>query len=232
MLSSPQKAQDSIERAALEPLQLRRYHRRPLNSYSDKMPRSKRNRPGEFSCPFFLPIQCYLNPRNRENKSPLLETHAVTLSKTKKKGREHKEVIVKSIRQALEDYCSAYAFTFENMRNQKLKELREQLQPNSRFKLYFFILCLLCGILVAQYNVLADFFLDRTKSCKFLWAARQRMRLSLPFTSFPRYGTILSSCQKVFSINSGRFQQFLRGDSGLFCTNLPKEEVERYFFGA
>lgn len=57
---------------------------------------------------------------------------AVTLSKTKKKGREHKESIVNSIREAVEKYNSVYVFTFENMRNLKFKEFREQLKSSSR----------------------------------------------------------------------------------------------------
>ena len=57
---------------------------------------------------------------------------AVTLSKTKKKGREHKEAIVNAIRQAAEDYSSAYVFSFENMRNLKFKEFRDQLKSTSR----------------------------------------------------------------------------------------------------
>ncbi|KAL5564054.1 hypothetical protein UlMin_033801 [Ulmus minor] len=57
----------------------------------------------------------------------------VTLSKTKKKGREHKEAIVNTIRQAAEDYSSIYVFSFENMRNLKFKEFREQLKSTSRF---------------------------------------------------------------------------------------------------
>lgn len=57
---------------------------------------------------------------------------AVTLSKTKKKGREHKETIVNSIRQAAEDYSSVYVFSFENMRNLKFKEFRDQLKSTSR----------------------------------------------------------------------------------------------------
>ncbi|KAJ6844501.1 mRNA turnover protein 4-like protein [Iris pallida] len=65
-------------------------------------------------------------PKSKRNKT-------VTLSKTKKKGREHKEVIVNAIKQSLESYGSAYVFTFENMRNQKFKEFREQLKSNSRF---------------------------------------------------------------------------------------------------
>ncbi|KAF3435150.1 hypothetical protein FNV43_RR22237 [Rhamnella rubrinervis] len=57
----------------------------------------------------------------------------VTLSKTKKKGREHKEAVVNAIRQAVEDYSSIYVFSFENMRNLKFKEFREQLKSTSRF---------------------------------------------------------------------------------------------------
>nr|GEX01058.1 hypothetical protein LSAT_8X32101 [Tanacetum cinerariifolium] len=41
----------------------------------------------------------------------------VTFSKTKKKGGEHKEAIVNSIRVAVEPYNSIYVFSFENMRN-------------------------------------------------------------------------------------------------------------------
>lgn len=65
-------------------------------------------------------------PKSKRNRP-------VTLSKTKKKGREHKESIVSSIRQAVENYSSAYVFTFENMRNLKFKEFREQLKSSSRF---------------------------------------------------------------------------------------------------
>ncbi|XP_031267698.1 mRNA turnover protein 4 homolog [Pistacia vera] len=58
---------------------------------------------------------------------------AVTLSKTKKKGREHKKLIVNSIRENVENYNSIYVFSFENMRNLKFKEFRDQLKPTSRF---------------------------------------------------------------------------------------------------
>ncbi|KAJ0018374.1 hypothetical protein Pint_10210 [Pistacia integerrima] len=57
---------------------------------------------------------------------------AVTLSKTKKKEREHKELIVNSIREAVENYNSINFFSFENMRNLKFKEFRDQLKPTSR----------------------------------------------------------------------------------------------------
>lgn len=65
-------------------------------------------------------------PKSKRNK-------VVTLSKTKKKGRDQKESVVNSVRQALEDYSSAYVFTFENMRNLKFKEFRDQLKSSSRF---------------------------------------------------------------------------------------------------
>ncbi|KAF2549443.1 hypothetical protein F2Q70_00022906 [Brassica cretica] len=52
----------------------------------------------------------------------------VTLSKTKRKeGREHKESVVKK-------YSSEYAFSFENMRNIKFKEFRQQYRHNGRLK--------------------------------------------------------------------------------------------------
>lgn len=57
----------------------------------------------------------------------------MTLSKTKKKGREHKETVLNSIRDAVEKYESAYVFSFENMRNLKFKEFRDKLKSSSRF---------------------------------------------------------------------------------------------------
>ncbi|KAK3001583.1 hypothetical protein RJ639_022434 [Escallonia herrerae] len=76
------------------------------------MPKSKRNKTGNPS--FLLYIW-------------------ITLSKTKKKGRGQKENIVNSIRDAVESYNSVYVFNFENMRNLKFKEFRDQLRSNSRF---------------------------------------------------------------------------------------------------
>lgn len=57
---------------------------------------------------------------------------SVTLSKTKKKGREHKEAIVNSIRESVEKYPSVYVFAFENMRNLKFKQFRESLNSGGR----------------------------------------------------------------------------------------------------
>ncbi|KAI4299029.1 hypothetical protein L6164_032524 [Bauhinia variegata] len=65
-------------------------------------------------------------PKSKRNR-------AVTLSKTKKKGREHKEAVVSAIQEAAEKYNSVYVFSFENMRNQRFKEFREQLKSTSRF---------------------------------------------------------------------------------------------------
>ncbi|CAA2933976.1 mRNA turnover 4 homolog [Olea europaea subsp. europaea] len=65
-------------------------------------------------------------PKSKRNR-------AVTLSKTKKKGREHKENVVNAIRESVEKYGSVYVFTFENMRNLKFKEFRDQLKSSSRF---------------------------------------------------------------------------------------------------
>ncbi|KAJ8767718.1 hypothetical protein K2173_020658 [Erythroxylum novogranatense] len=116
-------------------------------------------------------------PKSKRNRP-------VTLSKTKKKGREHKESIVNSIRNAAETYSSAYVFSFENMRNLKFKEFREKLKSSSRF------------------------FLGSNKV----------MQVSL--------GRSVSD-----EIQPGihKVSKLLRGDTGLFFTNLPKEEVERLF---
>jgi type III secretory pathway component EscR len=61
------------------------------------------------------------------------KNNTVTLSKTKKKGREAKESLVNSIKEGLDNYKSAYVFTVENMRNQNFKKFKEQLKPNSRY---------------------------------------------------------------------------------------------------
>ncbi|CAN7077781.1 unnamed protein product [Brassica oleracea var. botrytis] len=66
-------------------------------------------------------------------KSFVFVVGAVTLSKTKKKGREHKESIVNGIREAVEKYSSVYVFSFDNMRNIKFKEFRQQFRHNGRF---------------------------------------------------------------------------------------------------
>ncbi|EXB97286.1 mRNA turnover protein 4-like protein [Morus notabilis] len=113
-----------------------------------------------------------------------MDLQILTLSKTKKKGRGHKEAIVNAIRQAAEDYSSIYVFSFENMRNLKFKEFREQLKATSRF------------------------FLGSNKV----------MQVSLGRSAADE---IKPSLYKV--------SKLLRGDSGLFFTNMPKEEVERLF---
>uniref|UniRef100_A0A8R7QB91 Ribosome assembly factor mrt4 n=1 Tax=Triticum urartu TaxID=4572 RepID=A0A8R7QB91_TRIUA len=65
-------------------------------------------------------------PKSKRNRS-------VTLSKTKKKpGLERKGKVVTEIKDAIERHSSAYVFTFNNMRNQKLKDLRDQLKSSSR----------------------------------------------------------------------------------------------------
>ncbi|XP_068644214.1 uncharacterized protein [Aristolochia californica] len=116
-------------------------------------------------------------PKSKRNK-------VVTLSKTKKKGREHKESIVNSIRQAAEEYASVYVFSFENMRNLKFKEFRDQLKSTSRF------------------------FLGSNKV----------MQISLGRSIADE---IMPGLHKV--------SKLLHGDSGLYFTNLPTEEVRRVF---
>ncbi len=61
----------------------------------------------------------------------------MTLSKTKKKGKVQKESLVKSVRDCLDEYSSVYVFSFENMRNTKFKEFKEDLKSSSRYKFFF-----------------------------------------------------------------------------------------------
>ncbi|CAG9761564.1 unnamed protein product [Ceutorhynchus assimilis] len=56
----------------------------------------------------------------------------ISLTKTDKKGLALKQKIVEDIRNCVEKYKSIYVFTFNNMRNEKMKEVREQWKP-SRF---------------------------------------------------------------------------------------------------
>ncbi|KAH7679754.1 mRNA turnover protein 4 [Dioscorea alata] len=110
----------------------------------------------------------------------------VTLSKTKKKGKAHKEAIVSSIKKALEDYSSVYVFTFENMRNQRFKEFREQMKSSSRF------------------------FLGANKVMQF---------------------SLGRSAADEGKPGIHKLSKFLQGDSGLFFTNLGRDEVQRLFEG-
>ncbi|XP_066148559.1 mRNA turnover protein 4 homolog [Euwallacea fornicatus] len=56
----------------------------------------------------------------------------ISLTKTDKKGLALKQKIVDDIRNCVQKYQSIYLFTFKNMRNEKMKEVREQWKP-SRF---------------------------------------------------------------------------------------------------
>lgn len=57
---------------------------------------------------------------------------AVTLSKTKKRGKEQKESLVTLVRGCLDEYTALYVFSFENMRNSLFKEFKDKLKTSSR----------------------------------------------------------------------------------------------------
>ncbi|XP_063906779.1 mRNA turnover protein 4 homolog [Zophobas morio] len=56
----------------------------------------------------------------------------ISLTKTDKKGLALKQKIVEDVRNCVEKYSSIYVFTFSNMRNELMKDVREQWKP-SRF---------------------------------------------------------------------------------------------------
>ncbi|CAF1988081.1 unnamed protein product, partial [Brassica napus] len=50
-------------------------------------------------------------------------------------GKEHKESIVNGVTEAVEKYNYAYVFSFENMRNIKSNEIKQQFRHTGRFLL-------------------------------------------------------------------------------------------------
>ena len=65
-------------------------------------------------------------PKSRRDK-------VIALTQTKKKGREWKSGLIDTVREALDEYDSVYAFRTENLRNNTFKELKSDLAESSRF---------------------------------------------------------------------------------------------------
>eukprot|EP00128_Syssomonas_multiformis_P015771 Colp12_sorted_trinity150504_noHs@27922 len=64
-------------------------------------------------------------PKSKRNKM-------VTLSRTEKKGSSSKTALVEDIRKCLDEYAYVYVFSVKNMRNSKLKDVRNE-WSHSRF---------------------------------------------------------------------------------------------------
>ncbi|XP_022650618.1 mRNA turnover protein 4 homolog [Varroa destructor] len=56
----------------------------------------------------------------------------ISLTQAKKKGLEHKEKFINEVRDLLNQYESLYIFSVENMRNNKLKDVREEWKGTSK----------------------------------------------------------------------------------------------------
>lgn len=82
------------------------------------MPKSKRDKKSKYT------------PCLYENLIMLLIL--VSLTKTDKKGLALKQKIVEDVRNCVEKYKSIYVFTYKNMRNEKMQDIRQEWKP-SRF---------------------------------------------------------------------------------------------------
>lgn len=58
---------------------------------------------------------------------------AVSLTKTERKGLQWKQNIIEDIRQCVNKYPNIFVFSVQNMRNNLLKDLRQEMKQNSRF---------------------------------------------------------------------------------------------------
>ena len=56
----------------------------------------------------------------------------MSLTKTKKKGLEGKKELINKLQDAIDRYNTVYLFRFEDMKNEKMKELREELKGDAR----------------------------------------------------------------------------------------------------
>jgi len=64
-------------------------------------------------------------PKSKRNR-------IVSLTKTKRKGHENKEILINAIRECVDSYKYLYVFSVQNMRSNKVKEIRSQFH-DSRF---------------------------------------------------------------------------------------------------
>ena len=58
---------------------------------------------------------------------PSLLTRLVSLTQTKQKGKEHKDNVVNTVRECVDNYKFVYVLEFDNLRTNAFKDLRLQL---------------------------------------------------------------------------------------------------------
>lgn len=61
-----------------------------------------------------------------------LPSVSVSLTNTAKKGLQFKQQLVEEVRKCVDNYDRIFVFSVENMRNGKLKELRDDWKKDSR----------------------------------------------------------------------------------------------------
>lgn len=69
--------------------------------------------------------------------SPFL-TRLVSLTQTKQKGKEHKDNVVNTVRECVDNYKFVYVLEFDNLRTNAFKDLRLQLN-DCRYSPFFVV---------------------------------------------------------------------------------------------
>lgn len=152
---------------------------------------------------------------------------SVSLTNTAKKGLQFKQQLVEVVRNSVEDYERIFVFSVDNMRNGKLKDLRDDWKKDSRYLIIsvsksfsIFLRKVYCPFKKKTHANSVLFFPD---CCRFFFGKNKVMQLGLGKTKAdePHANLHLLSKRVV-------------GQCGLLFTNRSTQEVIDFFesFGA
>ncbi|XP_065300486.1 mRNA turnover protein 4 homolog isoform X1 [Dermacentor albipictus] len=139
-------------------------------------------------------------PRSKRNRQ-------VSLTRTKKKGLEHKRDLIQEVRDAFDKYDKVFVYSVSNMRNTKLKDVRQEWKDSS-------------------YDMPPKSALSATKLeertphvCNWFYFGKNKV-MSVALGRF---------IDEDHRENLHKVSERLRGQCGLFFTNATKEKVLEWF---